>query len=158
MAQLVIRRAAEGDEAALRQLADRLAGFELPEWRNSADVIAADAEAMLDAARAHRTDDDVFVADRGDDAVGCLHILTTTDFFGLRHAHISVIATSAAAEGSGVGRALLAHAEEWARSRELPILTLNVFVNNGRAREFYERAGMSVEFVKYAKAIAADRS
>jgi ribosomal protein S18 acetylase RimI-like enzyme len=158
MAELVIRRAAQGDEAALLRLAERLAAFELPRWRKSADVIGADAEAMLEAVRANRTDDDVFVAERGDEAVGCLHVLKATDFFGLRHAHISVIATSASAERSGVGRALMAYAEEWARSRELPILTLNVFAANQHARQFYERAGMDVEFVKYAKPIPADRS
>ena len=34
------------------------------------------------------------------------HILETTDFFGLRHGHVSVLATTAAAEGTGIGRAL----------------------------------------------------
>lgn len=158
MAELVIRRAANRDEAALRLIAQRLADFELPTWRRSHDVIAADADAMLDAVRANRADDDVFIAERGDEAVGCLHVLKTTDFFGLLHAHLSVIATSASAEGSGVGRALMACAEDWARSRGLPILTLNVFADNMRARQFYERAGMNVEFVKYAKAIPEDPS
>jgi len=113
---------------------------------------------MLLAARGSSADDQVFVAERGSEALGCLHVLAATDFFGLRHAHVSVIATSAVAEGSGVGRALLAHAEEWAQSRGLPLLTLNVFAANTRARQFYERAGMNIEFVKYAKAIATDRS
>ncbi|MEO5896121.1 MAG: GNAT family N-acetyltransferase [Vicinamibacterales bacterium] len=157
MAEVVIRRAENRDEDALLRLAGRLAGFELPEWRNSADVIGADAQAMLAAARTSLADDDVFVAETGDQVVGCLHVMAATDFFGLRHAHVSVIAASAAAEGSGVGRALLAHAEEWGRLRGLPLLTLNAFANNTRARLFYERAGMTVEFVKYAKAIPADR-
>jgi ribosomal protein S18 acetylase RimI-like enzyme len=158
MADLVIRRAAEPDEPALLRLADRLADFDLPGWRNPARVIDADARAMLVSLRDNRADDDVFVAVRAGEAVGCLHILAATDFFGLRHAHVSVIATSASAEGSGVGSALMAHAEGWARSRGLPLLTLNVFAGNSRARRFYERAGMNVEFVKYAKPIAADRS
>ena len=73
----------------------------------------------------------------------------TTDFFGTRHAHISVIATTEAAEGSGVGRALLAHAEAWARERGLTLLTLNVFASNARARRFYEKAGWAPEMLKY---------
>ena len=158
MDELVIRPAAGRDEGALLLLADRLAAFELPRWRTASNVIDADAQAMLRALRAGKPDDAVFVAERAGGPVGCLHVLATTDFFGLRHAHVSVIATSAAAEGSGVGAALLEHAEAWARSTGLPLLTLNVFAANIRARQFYERAGMNVEFVKYAKPIAADRS
>jgi GNAT superfamily N-acetyltransferase len=158
MAELVIRVAEGSDEGPLLVLADRLAGFELPPWRTAANVIASDAQAMLRSLHAGRPDDVVFVAERQGRPVGCLHILATSDFFGLHHAHVSVIATSAAAEGSGVGAALLQHAEAWARARDLPLLTLNVFAGNTRARQFYERAGMNVEFVKYAKPVAADRS
>ena len=92
-------------------------------------------------------------AERAGVAVGCLHILTTTDFFGTRHAHVSVVATTAAAEGSGVGRALIEHAEDWARRRGHALITLNVFAANDRARRFYERAGFTAEMVKYVKAL-----
>ena len=78
-------------------------------------------------------------------------MLGDTDFFGNRHAHISVIATTEAAEGTGVGRALLEHAEAWSRDRGYSLLTLNVFVANDRARRFYERAGMAAEMMKYVK-------
>jgi len=154
MSELVIRRATMGDEAALLGLAERLCTFELPVWRSSEQITGADGRDMVKAVRAAEPDQDVFLAEREGNAAGCLHILAATDFFGLRHAHISVIATSAEAEGSGVGRALMAHAEDWARSRRLPLLTLNVFATNGRARRFYEKAGMRVEFLKYAKSIS----
>ena len=67
-----------------------------------------------------------------------------------------MIATTAAAEGSGVGRALMAHAEEWTRHRDLPLLTLNVFASNTRARRFYEKAGFDPEFLKYAKPMSRE--
>jgi GNAT superfamily N-acetyltransferase len=158
MAELVIRPAGGRDEPALLRLAGRLAEFELPGWRTASSVIGADAQAMLEAIRANRDDNVVFMAERAGAPAGCLHILATQDFFGLSHAHVSVIATTAEAEGSGVGAALLDYGEAWARSRGLPLLTLNVFAANARARQFYERAGMNVEFVKYAKPIAAERS
>ena len=75
----------------------------------------------------------------------------SSDFFGRRHAHLSVIATSAAAEGKGVGRALMQFADDWARDRELPFITLNVFAANARARRLYEKSGYSVELLKYGK-------
>ncbi len=171
MSELVIRRATDRDEAALLRLAERLCTFELPAWRTARQITDADGRDMLKAVRAasqsgrasqaergsQTEDEEVFLAERGGEEAGCLHILATTDFFDQRHAHISVIATSAAAEGSGVGHALMAHAEDWARSRRLSLLTLNVFAANARARRFYEREGMHVEFLKYAKPVSTDQ-
>jgi GNAT superfamily N-acetyltransferase len=146
-----IRQATAADEDVLRALSGRLTAFELPAWRKPGDIATADAREMLDAVRAAAPDNVVFIAERADVAVGCLHVLDLTDFFGTRHAHISVIATTEAAEGSGVGRALLAFAEAWARRHGHSLLTLNVFAANERARRFYDRAGLSPEMLKYAK-------
>ena len=106
---------------------------------------------MLAAVETGAPDEEVFIAERDGSPAGCLHVLVTTDFFGSRHAHISVVATTAAAEGSGTGRALLEHAEEWARGRGVSLLTLNVFAGNARARRVYERAGFVPELLRYAK-------
>jgi ribosomal protein S18 acetylase RimI-like enzyme len=135
------------------ELASRMAGFELPPWRTADEVIAADRQAMVNAVMAADPDAEVFIAERDGVTAGCLHMVVAADFFGRRHAHISVIATSADAEGSGVGRALMAFAEDWARGRQLPLITLNVFARNARARRLYERAGFDVEFLKYAKRV-----
>jgi GNAT superfamily N-acetyltransferase len=148
---LVIRLATLADEPALTGFAQRLASFELPPWRTGDDIAGADGRQMMESVRTGQIDDQVFVAERAGEAVGCLHVLATTDFFGLRHAHVSVLATSEAAEGTGVGRALLAFAEDWTRDRNLPMLTLNVFATNARARRFYERAGMTPELLQYSK-------
>ena len=150
---LTIRAATEGDAATLSTLAARLTAFELPRWRTASEIADADARAMIAAVRAGSADNEVLIAERNGVPVGCLHMQTPTDFFGRRHAHISVIATTAAAEGSGVGRALIAHAEAWARKRKLSMLTLNVFEANARARRFYERAGFTPEVLKYVKPV-----
>ena len=147
------------DERALVELARRLASsFDLPPWRRPDDIATADAREMMEAVRSASPGNEVFIAERGGVPVGCLHVLETTDFFGTRHAHISVIATTEAAQGSGVGRALLEHAEDWARSRGHSLLTLNVFVANERARRFYERAGLVPEMLKYTKPLEAIRA
>ena len=142
------------DEVALVELAGRLAAFALPPWRKAEEIATADARDMVAAVRAASPESEVFVAERGGVPVGCLHVLETTDFFGTRHAHISVLATTVAAEGSGVGRALAEHAEVWARRRGHSLLTLNVFAANERARRFYDRAGFVPEMLKYAKPLA----
>lgn len=146
-----IRPAAAADEVLLIELAARLTAFDLPPWRKPSDIATADAREMMEAVRGAAPDNEVLIAERAGVPVGCLHVLATTDFFGTRHAHISVLATTQAAEGSGVGRALLQHAEQWARRRALSLLTLNVFAANDRARRFYDRAGLTPEIMKYVK-------
>lgn len=149
--QLRIRAATRDDEAALLALASRMANFEVPPWRSAAEINEADGRSMVAAVALEHRDGEVFIAERNGDIAGCLHMLVARDFFGRRHAHISVIATSAAAEGTGVGRALMAYAEDWARARQLPLITLNVFANNARARRLYEKCGFEVELMKYTK-------
>jgi GNAT superfamily N-acetyltransferase len=152
-ADLVIRPATIDDDRTLALFAARLAGFPLPPWRTADEIATADARAMMNAVRAAEQDDDVLIAERDGAPVGCLHMLVAMDFFGRRHAHISVIAVSEAVEGTGVGRALLAHADRWARERALPLVTLNVFAANERARRFYEQSGFAPEIVKYARPV-----
>jgi GNAT superfamily N-acetyltransferase len=150
---ITIRLGTLQDEGTLTALAWRLTVFPLPAWRKPEHIAAADHREMMAAIRAGSAASEVFIAERNGSAVGCLHILEDVDFFGARHAHISVVATSADAEGSGVGRALMAHAETWARQRGHTLLTLNVFAANDRARRFYDRAGYAPEIMKYVKQV-----
>ena len=158
MPELTLRAATSADEPVLAALAVRLTAFELPSWRAPHAISDADARAMLAAVAAGDSDNEVSIAERAGEAVGCLHILAVTDFFGLRHGHVSVIATTEAAEGSGVARALMDGAEKWTAERNLPLLTLNMFAGNARARRFYEKAGFVEEMIKYAKPIIPRRS
>ena len=153
MTDLTLRPATAADEPMLAMLAARLSAFELPPWRAPHEIADADSRAMIAAAASGNPDDEVLIAERGGEVVGCLHVLAVTDFFGLRHGHVSVIATTEAAEGSGVARSLMEHAEQWTAERGLPLLTLNMFAGNARARRFYEIAGFEVEMVKYAKRV-----
>ena len=148
---VTFRPAGVDDEAVLSALAARLGAIPLPPWRTGPEIAEADCNAMMSAVRRGDRDDGVFVAERGGAVVGCLHILIDVDFFGRRHAHLSVVAVAPDAEGSGVGRAIMNHAERWARERTLALLTLNVFAGNARARALYERHGYEPEIVKYAK-------
>ena len=148
---LTIRKAVDSDERHLTDLSARMANFALPPWRTADEITSADRRAMIDALRAAHPDSEVFIAEREEIVAGCLHVVVASDFFGRRHAHVSVIATSLAAEGTGVGRALMDFADEWARARQLPFITLNVFAANSRARRLYERCAYGVELLNYAK-------
>lgn len=156
-ARILIRLAAPQDEETLTALAWRLTAFALPPWRKPEHIADADGREMMAAIHAGSDGSQVFIAERDGAAVGCLHMLEAVDFFGAKHAHISVVATTAEAEGRGVGRALMEHAETWASQRGLTLLTLNVFAGNERARRFYERAGYAPEILKYSKAVKIRR-
>ena len=153
MPQSTLRPATAADGPVLAALAARLGECALPPWRAPHDIADADARAMLEAVADGDPDNEVLIAERDGTVAGCLHILAVTDFFGLRHAHVSVLATTSAAEGSGVAREMMAFAERWTAQRGLTLLTLNTFAGNARARRFYEIAGFQVEMVKYARSV-----
>ena len=76
--------------------------------------------------------------------------MTLVDYFNQRpHAHLSVLAVSADAEGNGVGSALIEHSVAWAKERNSDRLTLSALVTNSRARALYEHKGFKGEYIRY---------
>jgi ribosomal protein S18 acetylase RimI-like enzyme len=152
---IVIRPATSRDREFVLSLADRLAEFEPPSWRTAGEIAEGDRRALADAFDTPRPDHALFVAELHGRPAGCLLLWTLHDYFsGERHAHISVIATTRDAEGNGVGRALMEHAENWARQRGHSRITLSVFETNRRAQKLYERTGFEVEMRRYVKPLS----
>jgi ribosomal protein S18 acetylase RimI-like enzyme len=148
----VIRQATPSDRAFVLNLASRLVdGFDAPSHRTKAELIEGDRRALEawfnDPAR---DDEALLVADVDGQPVGCAYLVTLVDYFNERpHAHLSVLAVEKAAEGQGVGSALLEACEQWARSRGSDRLTLSALVTNTRARGLYERRGFGGEYIRY---------
>ena len=112
----------------------------------------ADRLALASQLDAPSPEHDLFVAELNEHPAGCLLMWVLEDYFTHeRYAHISVIAVSADMQGRGVGAALMAHAEAWARARGHTRVTLSVFERNHRAQRLYERAGYDVEMRRYIK-------
>ena len=65
--------------------------------------------------------------------------------------HIEVLAVDPAAQGRGVARALMHAAESWAREQGFERISLNVWVQNERARGLYEHLGYEPETMHYLK-------
>ena len=150
-----IRKALPDDRQFILETARRLADFELPPWRTVAQIVDAEARVLQKEFEEPGAAREIFIAETETAApVGFIFIETHTDYFTQRrHAHISTISITKDAEGHGVGGALMKAAEDWARARELPHITLNVFNLNTRARSFYERLGYQPEIVKYFKVL-----
>jgi GNAT superfamily N-acetyltransferase len=55
------------------------------------------------------------------------------------------------ARGTGVGRALIAACEEWARSLPVKALMINVLEGNQRAATIYRKAGFATYYVGLRK-------
>jgi ribosomal protein S18 acetylase RimI-like enzyme len=97
----------------------------------------------------------VFVAEDEDGALtGFLHLQTATDYFtGALNCHISDLAVAPGFDGRGIGSALLAFADDWARRHHCRHVTLAVFPGNERARALYERHGFGTELLRMAKRV-----
>lgn len=151
---ITIRPAQADDRTFLSDIADRLADFDPPSWRPAPEIAAGDRRDLLAAIDDPPQASALVIAELDGAPAGCLHVLTRTDFFTLKpHGHISVIAVTKAAEGLGIGKALMAHAEDWARGLGYDHLTLSVFPANTRALALYKRHGYEVELISMRKEI-----
>lgn len=149
----VIRPATPADEPFLVRISERLAAFAVPHWRTARQIAEADF-VILREALAHpvpATLLSVIELPPGQ-PVGTIFATTRTDYFtGEAHAHIEVLALEPSAEGKGLARALMQHAEQWARDLGYGRMTLNVFEQNRKAQGLYEKLGYERETVHYHK-------
>lgn len=149
-----VRRARRGDREFVLGTARRLADFDLPEWRSSAEIVAGETRTLEGFFRRPQPGTELLVAEAAGTPAGFALLETGRDYFDRReHAHLGILAVAREAEGLGVGSALVAAAEEWTRRRGLAKLTLNVFDRNARARALYERRGFVPETLRYVKKV-----
>jgi ribosomal protein S18 acetylase RimI-like enzyme len=148
-------RLAEDDDDFILGLIPRFVDFPLPGWRRRNECIEgirADLTRHLDDQPANSF---LFVAENSDgEPVGFVHLQKTQDFFNGRiNCHISDLAVAQEHESLGVGQALLAHAETWAREHRCQFVTLAVFPGNERARTMYESSGYGADLLRLAKPV-----
>jgi GNAT superfamily N-acetyltransferase len=148
-----IRPASASDEAFILRLTDQLGTFPVPAWRTAAEIAAADHIILLDALHEPAPETSLLVAEEHQGKpLGYVFSSTRKDYFTHeRHAHVEVLAVDPSAQGQGVGKALMQAAETWARDRGYRRITLNVFAQNDRARQFYEQLGYQPETIHYLR-------
>jgi GNAT superfamily N-acetyltransferase len=149
---VTIRRAGPEDREWILGQAPRLHDFGPPPYRPR-EVMDRAVVASIDGALSGAPGAEVLVAvSAGGERLGFVHLHGATDFFtGEPHGHVSDIVVAPAAQGGGVGQALMAAAEAWARGRGYRLLSLHVFDGNARAREFYARLGYQPDIRKLVK-------
>jgi ribosomal protein S18 acetylase RimI-like enzyme len=152
---LRIRAADAGDDAFILSLVERFVAFELPKWRKKSDCASGIRRDLTRGIESAPPGETLFVAENaGGERVGFLRLQKTRDFFsGKPNCHISDLAVAEGHEGQGVGRALLDHAQAWAKKNRCALITLAVFPGNERARALYERAGFGPDLLRMAKPV-----
>ena len=147
------RPAAIGDKEFIISLLPRLVEFGPPSWRDVSQMIATDTQVLSDRLLSQSPGTAIFIAEDAEGvALGFIHLQTGTDYYiREEHGHIADVVVAREGEGQGVGSALIAKGEEWARSQKYRWLTLSVFAQNLRAREIYKQQGYGEDVMKYVK-------
>lgn len=152
--EYLVRAADPDDDDFILGLASRFVDFELPKWRRRNVVL----EGIRNDIGRHLDDQPpgsfMFVVedDSTGDRCGFLHLQLVTDFFtGHQNCHISDLAVIPSMDGKGVGKALLAYAEQFAREHRCERLQLAVFPGNQRAIKLYEQYGFGTEMLRMVK-------
>lgn len=139
------------DQAFILSLAPRLA-IGMPVWRDPVRWAATVQTWLTESIEQHGQKTMVFVAeDEQGTRLGFATVTHDTHFTGETQAYIGELATSAAAEGRGVGKALLAACEQWARDQGYHLLALATGAANEYALGFYQHLGYVAEDIKLVK-------
>lgn len=148
-----IRAFRPGDRDFILGLAPRLTEFGDVPGRDRAAMNARDREVLEHAMDVPSSDTALFVAEDNDGRpVGFIHLTTADDYYtNNMTAHIADVIVAREAGGQGIGSALIAYGEQWARDRGFDMLTLNVFMANREARELYARLGFQQEWIRCIK-------
>jgi GNAT superfamily N-acetyltransferase len=116
------------------------------------DVMARYFDELATGRLLSEPDAEAFVAMLDGALAGVIAVHPGADSFtGHPRAHVEVLVVAPEAEGRGVGRALLARVERWARDHDCREVVLDVFAGNEAATAFYERCGYQPDHIRMAK-------
>lgn len=151
---VMIRPAAQDDRGFVRQLAPRLlVGYAA--WRDASLMLHTMERFLLESFEAPPDRGMMFIAERSDGArLGAVSVAHNVNFTGEPQAYMGELAVVEEAEGEGIGRLLVARAEEWARDNGYHLLVLDTGAANSRARGFYARLGYREESVRLVKLLS----
>jgi ribosomal protein S18 acetylase RimI-like enzyme len=148
-----VRRYAESDRAAVVALAPRLTEG-VAGWRDRRAVRAAVLDWVTGSLATAAADDHaVFVADDDGMVLGFVTCGERDHFTGQIDGYVGELVVAGGCVRRGVGRGLMAAAEQWAADRGLAHLTLETGAANTAARGFYGALGYRDEDVRLSKRV-----
>lgn len=156
MTAIEVRPLRDVDNAAVRALApELLAG--MPDWRPR-DGQRAAVEGWVDGTIATADQDGhavLVAAYAGDPAhvLGFVSVGTRGHFSGDREGYVGELVVDPTVRNAGIGRSLMAAAEDWVRGRGLTRLSLETGSANEVALAAYSRLGYVAEQVTLTKSL-----
>ena len=151
-AQITIRPARNEDREFVAGMATSLLEFPSPAWKEPAALARGYSEALARAVDGQDSGSAVFVAeDASGVPVGFISLRVGNDAAGFPRGHVADLAVVEGARLLGVGGALMAAGEKWAREHGLPVLGLDAWSTNDRALGFYRHLGYSPESLTLIK-------
>lgn len=150
-----VRVAESIDREFVMSLLPRLVAYGLPAWRDPQKMLAAYTEVIGSVLHAPRSGAALLIAENAcRTALGFILLVAATDCYTHeRHGHVAQIMLADGLQELAAGRALIAAAEEWSRSRGYRLLTLSEFWANHPAHGLCRQLGFAEEMVKYRKAV-----
>lgn len=146
-----VRQYLPDDYQFVLSLAPRLTIGMAP-WRDPALCLAAVQSWITGSIEQHGQQTTVFIAeDQDGQRLGFATVTHQNHFTGERQAYIGELATSAAAEGQGAGKALVQACEAWACEQGCRVLALATGAANTRALGFYHALGYRDEDITLVK-------
>jgi GNAT superfamily N-acetyltransferase len=145
-----VRPFAPRDQETVLELAGRLLIGVAP-WLNPATVLTVVRNSIESIIAAIGPDHILLVAESDGGCVGFLTVERQQHWADITQAYVGELVVAEPVEGSGVGRALLTAAEDWARAHGCATVALDTGAANLRARGFYQRLGYVEESVRLVK-------
>jgi ribosomal protein S18 acetylase RimI-like enzyme len=150
---ILVRPVGDDDRAAILELAPRLAEGVAP-WRDQGEALLAGRRWLEDSLAAAQTGDGVVLVVADTDGIaGVISLRPSTHFTGERDGYIGELVVARRTARRGIGRALVAAAEGWARDHGLRHLTLHTGAFNTGARAFYADLGFFEEEVRLTRPV-----
>jgi ribosomal protein S18 acetylase RimI-like enzyme len=150
--RIAIRAACGADADFVAGLVASLLEFGSPAWNDAEALAPGFAEVLASAVRVQDSRSTVLIAESKDGTrLGFISLRVRDDVTGVERGHVADLGVVEGARRMGVGSALMRAGEAWARERGFPVLSLDVWATNERARAFYETLGYSAESLSLFK-------
>ena len=151
--QFTVRPAQPDQADQILALLPRLADFQIPSRRQPEELWTGDSQLVHKWAAGNLPDSvfEVAVSSQGEVVGVAFATLRPEALSQTPSAHLEVLSVAKEAEGSGAARTLVSAIEERVKELGAQSLTLNVFMNNERARGFYRHIGFDEELLRCIK-------
>jgi len=150
--KITIRNALGTDRAFIFELSPRLAEVAELAWHTDKVMQQMQDDYIVDILAEQSAQQQTFIAEQNERPLGFIHVCSHKDSIsGETCGTVPLLAVSPSAQGMGVGKLLMATAENWAKTQGYRLLHLEVFANNDKAQSFYQNIGFKPETLHMIK-------